>query len=77
MNLVKEACKTYGMDLPDFARKINVPKPTLQQWSEKFDKTEKVPRYAIVMLESLIKIKHLEEKDNTVKKLFELYGVLK
>jgi len=49
----------------------------LQQWSEKFDKDEKVPRYAIVMLESLIKIKHLEEKDNTVKKLFELYGASK
>lgn len=77
MNLVKKACETYGMELPDFARHIDVPKPTLQQWSEKFDKDEKVPRYAIVMLESLIKIKHLEEKDEVVKKLFKLYGTEK
>ena len=75
MNLIERALETFGMDLPSFARHIDMPKSTLQQWAYKEDNSEKVPRYAIVMLEALIENKQLKEKDEAVKKVFELYGL--
>ena len=69
MKLLKETLNIYDMSLPQFAKKINFPKSTIQGWIDK----KSIPRYGTIMLESLMKIKKYEEKDKAVKRVFELY----
>ena len=75
MNLIKRALLEYDMELPEFARHIDIPKSTLQTWLDKMNNKEKIPRYAVVMLEALIEVQQLKRKDEAVKKVFELYGI--
>jgi len=69
MNLVDKTCEVFGMDLPNFARHIDMPKSTLHQWSHK----KELPRYAVIMLKALIENKQLKEKDEAVKRVLKLY----
>jgi DNA-binding transcriptional regulator YiaG len=71
MNLVDKACKVYGMELPEFARHIDMPKSTLQTWKD----NGKCSKIGEILLNALIELHELKKKDETVKALLALYGI--
>ena len=55
-NLVDQCCKYFGLSLPKFAEKYDMPESTLKQWRTK------LPWYGKMLMEEMIKNHKLEEE---------------
>lgn len=71
MHLVDKACKVYDMELPEFARHIDMPKSTLQTWKD----NGKCSKIGEILLNALIELHGLKRKDEAVKTMLSLYGI--
>jgi len=74
MNYIQKACEELSMNLSELSEHLDVPKTTIQTWNNKYKAQEEVPRYAKALLKFAIKNKRLEDRDQAVRRVFEMFG---